>query len=219
MILLSAPVRPFRPVVSVPPPTAPEAADEQLLRECAEGREASLSVLYRRRAPLVRVIAFRVVNSAAEAEDVVQDVFLEIWHQAGRFLESKGSGLAWITTLARRRAIDRLRRKQAYLRAQDRYRDDAFTESGTFSPPSPDGGAMAADRARAVQQVMSTLPAAQQQVVDFAFFRGCSQRETALRTGIPLGTIKTRLELALRKIRAAILTPDGGTAEWAYLHA
>ncbi len=78
---------------------------------------------------------------------------------------------------------------------------------------------MAADRARAVQQVMSTLPAAQQQVVDFAFFRGCSQRETALRTGIPLGTIKTRLELALRKIRAAILTPDGGTAEWAYLHA
>lgn len=198
---------------------AAETTDEQLLHACAAGHDPALQVLYRRHAALIRTIALRVVSNDVDADEIVQDVFLEIWNQAERFCEGKGTALAWMTTLARRRAIDRLRRRMAYVRARDRYREGANIEIDIYAPQSADGAAITADRATALRKVVESLPTAQQEAVELAYYKGLSQRQISSQTGVPLGTIKTRLELALRKIRAAISTPDGGVAEWAFTRA
>ncbi len=196
-----------------------ERSDEDLLRDCAAGDESALALVLRRHGGLIRAIAQRVLNSDGESDDIVNDVLLEVWQQAHRFQEAKGSALAWVSTLARRRAIDRLRRKQAYLRARARYETEAGVSADVLTPKSADGNAIEGDRAAALQQLLSTLPPPQQQALELAFYQGLSQRQIAALTGIPLGTIKTRLELALKKIRVAAASPNGGVAEWAYTMA
>ena len=108
-------------------------------------------------------------------------------------------------TLARRRAIDRLRRKSAYWRAQDRFRIECETEGATAMHCGADEEAAQDDTAAVVARLIANLPEAQQQAVQLAYYRGMSQRQIAAHTGIPLGTIKTRLELAMRKLRSAAL--------------
>ena len=147
-------------------------------------------------------------------DDQLQEVFLEVWRQAAHYDEEKGKALGWIVTLARRRAIDTLRKKQTYFRAQERLRKEP--------EPAPyqgaDEEAAASDTAKIFTRVIATLPVPQREALNFAFYRGLSQREIAAKTGIPLGTIKTRLELALRKVRTAI-DALGGAGEWAHAQA
>lgn len=193
--------------------------DEELLHACAQRDESALRELHRRHTGLIRTIALRVVANEAETDEITQDVFLEIWNQAERFCEGKGTALAWMTTLARRRSIDRLRRRMAYVRARDRFGETAVLESEVFAPQSADGAAITSERAQALQQVVAQLPPAQQEAVELAYYKGLSQRQISAHTGVPLGTIKTRLELALRKIRTAVFNSGGGVAEWAYTKA
>ncbi len=196
-----------------------EPTDEQLILKIADGDQMALRTLYSRHAGLVRTIAYRVMNNDHDVDDIVQDLFIEVWNQADRFREAKGTGIAWISTLARRRSIDRLRRKQAYLRATDRFRETAEKDVDIFAPQSADENAILSDRASALQEVMAKLPPAQNQALQLSFFKGLSQRQIAAQTGIPLGTIKTRLELAVRKIREAVTTSTGGAVEWAFVNA
>ncbi len=195
-----------------------EHTDEQLILQIADGNEAALRTLYSRHAGLVRTIAYRVMNNDHDVDDIVQDLFLEVWNQADRFRASKGTGVAWISTLARRRSIDRLRRKQAYLRATDRFRLTAEKDTVVFAPQSADENAVLTDRADALKKVLATLPPAQQQALELCYYSGLSQRQIAAKTGIPLGTIKTRLELAVRKVREAV-NASGSPAEWAFMRA
>jgi RNA polymerase sigma-70 factor (ECF subfamily) len=116
-------------------------------------------------------------------------------------------------TLARRRAIDKLRKKLAYSRAQERLRLETEREPDPAMHHGADEEVAASDTAKIFQTVIATLPVAQREALHYAYYRGLSQREIAARTGIPLGTIKTRLELAIRKVRTAI-TALGGVDEW-----
>ena len=194
--------------------TVGEPTDEELMARIQARDDLAIAILYRRHTGLLRTVIGRILNNDGDVDDQLQEVFLEVWRQAAHYDVKKGKALGWIVTLARRRSIDKLRKKQAYFRAQERLRAEP--------EPAPHHGAdeeaAASDTAEIFRRVIATLPVAQREALNFAYYRGLSQREIAAQTGIPLGTIKTRLELALRKVRAAI-TAIGGAGEWAYAPA
>jgi RNA polymerase sigma-70 factor (ECF subfamily) len=186
-------------------PLAPtEPTDEELMGRIQQGDETALALLHRRHHALLRTIIGRMLSNDHDVDDLVQEVLLEIWRRAANYDRKKGYALGWIVTLARRRTIDRIRRRSAYNRAQERFREE--TDDGVVETHSgADEEAAQSDTAETIARFISVLPEAQQEAVRLAFYRGMSQREIAAHTGIPLGTIKTRLELAMRKLRAAIL--------------
>ena len=198
-------------VANRPIHAACEPTDEELMA-CIQARDdQAIAILYRRHTAFLRTVVGRILNNDGDVDDQLQEVFLEVWHQAGQYDARKGKALGWIVTLARRRAIDRLRKKQTRFRAEERLRAEP-------EPPPYQGAdeeVAASDTASIFNRVIATLPVAQRDALHSAFYRGLSQREIAAHTGIPLGTIKTRLELALRKVRTAIVAL-GGMGEWAY---
>ena len=198
--------------------TPPETTDEQLMARIQARDDAALATLYKRHTPLLRTIVSRVVHNEHDADDLLQEIFVELWNRAAHYDEAKGKALGWMVTLARRRAIDKIRRRQAYSRAEERLRLETEHEPQQTRHDGVEEDVNAADRAEIFQRLLATLPDAQREALHLAYYRGFSQREIAAQTGIPLGTIKTRLELALRKIRTAILAV-GGAEEWSLAHA
>jgi RNA polymerase sigma-70 factor (ECF subfamily) len=189
------------------------ASDEELMALIQARDERALNALFVRHKALLRTIVSRVVQNDQDVDDVCQEVLLEIWNRAASYDEAKGKAMGWIVTLARRRAIDRVRRRQAYHRAEERNRVQVERESVGMHPGA-DKCAQESDLAQTLQQILKTIPAAQREALEMAYYQGLSQREIAAKTGIPLGTIKTRLELGVRKARAAVLAM-GGRQEWA----
>jgi RNA polymerase sigma-70 factor (ECF subfamily) len=168
----------------------------------AAGEEAALAALYDRWAATVHALARRVVREPSEADDVVEDTFWQVWRQAGRYDPARGSASAWLLTIARSRALDR-RRARARLREETE--DSPETLSGVAAEGelgrSPYEMAEAADRRRVVKAALADLPAEQREALELAYYGGLSQTEIAERTGTPLGTVKTRMRLALQKLR------------------
>ncbi|MDP9291018.1 MAG: sigma-70 family RNA polymerase sigma factor [Verrucomicrobiota bacterium] len=190
--------------VLAPPAIEDDICDEELMASICKGDPESLSALYDRYASVLKALIVRVVNDDTEADDLLQEIFMQVWKQAEHYDPKKGKVLGWLVTLARRRAIDRLRRRQAYSRAKDRLELQADRQPQSWSHVKIDEDINNGDLRSLLQRLISTLPAFQQEAVELAFFRGMSQREISRFTGTPLGTVKTRLELALRKLTAAI---------------
>jgi RNA polymerase sigma-70 factor (ECF subfamily) len=165
----------------------------------AEDPEA-LSALYDRYNGIIKALILRVIHNEAEADDLLQEIFMEIWNQAKNFSAQKGKPLGWMVTLARRRAIDGLRKKQAYARAGERLQTETEQQPDAWVHNATEEEISFSDTRVLVRRVIGTLPVAQQQAINLAFFRGMSQREIAAKTNTPLGTVKTRLELGLKKI-------------------
>ncbi len=170
-----------RPVTVAPPLEPGAPSDLDLMRGIQAGDADALSQLYDRYNGILKALILRVIHNEAEADDLLQEIFMEIWNQAKNFSAQKGKPLGWMVTLARRRAIDGLRKKQAYANATE----EEILLSDTRS---------------LIRKVIAGLPPPQQQAIDLAFFKGMSQREIAAKTNTPLGTVKTRLELGLKKI-------------------
>lgn len=182
-----------------------ESSDEMLMLG-VQGRDgAALERLYRRHSSILRAVIFRAVHQDADADDVLQEVFIEIWNRADSFAPEKGRALGWMITLARRRSIDRIRRNQAYQRSSDRAELElATTTVETRSRSRAEDELNSAETREVIAEILKRLPVNQRQAIEFAFFRGLSQRQIAAETGIPVGTIKTRLQLALAKIERAL---------------
>jgi RNA polymerase sigma-70 factor (ECF subfamily) len=194
-----------------------EVTDEQLMARIQVRDESALGAMYHRHTPILRTVIARVVHNESDVDDLLQEVFLEMWNRAQSYDETKGKVLGWLVTLARRRAIDRVRRRQAYARAEERLRLETEHEPHMTRHHGVEDDVNAADRSEVFRRLLAALPPAQREALHLAYYRGLSQREIAAKTGIPLGTIKTRLELAVRKIRTAILSL-GGAEEWAPAH-
>lgn len=187
------------------PRTLPgEPTDELLMERIKLRDEAALAALDRRHHGLIRTIIRRTTNNDSDADSLAYECLLEVWRHASSYCPERGGALGWIVTLVRRRAIDRVRRRTAYSRAQDRCREDCKTFP-MVSQAEPCEDAERNDTAKILGEFISHLPEAQQEVVRLAFYHDLSQRDIAHQTGIPLGTIKTRLELALRKLRSKVL--------------
>ena len=186
---------------SAPPQLEPGApTDLQLMHAIQSQDPEALSQLYDRYNGILKALILRVIHNEAEADDLLQEIFMEIWNQARNFSAQKGKPLGWMVTLARRRAIDGLRKKQAYARAEQRLQSETEQQPDAWVHNATEEEIALSDTRFLIRKVINGLPPAQQQAIDLAFFRGMSQREIAAKTNTPLGTVKTRLELGLKKI-------------------
>ncbi|WP_397383271.1 RNA polymerase sigma factor [Prosthecobacter sp.] len=174
--------------------------DEELMCAIQMQDPLAMETLFQRYRTLLRSVIQRIVPDSTAADDVLQECILEVWNHADHFSAEKGRALGWIVTLAKRRSIDYLRRSQAYNNAKDRM------ENETRLRPYTTNAALDcehADISRVLHQHLNRLPVHQQQVIDLAFLKGMSQREVAEVTHTPLGTVKTRMELGLKKLRSS----------------
>jgi RNA polymerase sigma-70 factor (ECF subfamily) len=182
------------------------AADRALLQQVALGNSAAMRTLYERCAGRAWAVTLRILGSRADAEEVLQEAFLEVWRRAREFDPSRGGVETWVMTIARTRAIDRKRSMGTVARVAEEAAAEPPPVSATPVDPS-ESAEQGQERAR-VAAALRELPPEQRQVVELAYFEGLSQREIAERTGDPLGTVKTRARLALEKL-ATLLGPPG----------
>jgi RNA polymerase sigma-70 factor, ECF subfamily len=190
--------------VTAPASKPGETSDDDLMRGLQAEDPEALSQLYDRYNGILKALILRVIHNEAEAEDLLQEVFMEIWNQAKNFSSKKGKPLGWMVTLARRRAIDGLRKKKAYVRAEERLQAETEQQPGAWVQNVTEAAIHSGDARLLMGQVINSLPEAQRTTVELAFFYGMSQREIAANTNTPLGTVKTRLELGLKKIYDAL---------------
>jgi RNA polymerase sigma-70 factor (ECF subfamily) len=180
-----------------------DLTDETLMAMIQRKEQIAISHLHDRYASTLKALIMRVLHNDAESDDMLQEIFVEIWDRAGSYDPLKGKALGWIVTLTRRRAIDRLRKREAYGRMEERLLEETRRDPQESIAHVEDDVAHAEMREH-LTRVMATLPVAQKEVIELAFYKGMSQREIAASTGIPLGTIKTRIELAMKKIADAL---------------
>jgi RNA polymerase sigma-70 factor (ECF subfamily) len=178
-----------------------ELADADLLRRIAGRRQEALAELYDRHAPLLLAVARRILGNASDAEEVVQETLLQVWTQAGRYDPARSSATTWLVLLTRSRAIDLLRSRGVRQRAAVA---SALELPAAHTSPEGPRAVLTEERQARVRTALAELPVEQRGVLELAFFGGLSQSEIAERTGIPLGTVKTRTLLAMRKLRQSL---------------
>lgn len=177
----------------------PERIDHvaDLLARIVDGDQTAFARLYDMLASRVFGLILRVLVDRAQSEEVLQEVFLEVWQSAGKFAPNKGQGRAWVLTIAHRRAVDRVRSSQA---SADRDVRIGFRDLDV----AHDGVAEQVElriEGRRVAKAVATLPEAQREAITLAYFGGYSQSEIAALVGAPLGTIKTRMRDGLSRLR------------------
>jgi RNA polymerase sigma-70 factor, ECF subfamily len=174
------------------------ATDEQLMTLVLRRQEAALGAIYDRYIRLVYAVALRITGDRETAEEVVQDVFQNVWQAAGSFQPGVGSFVAWLMGIARHRAIDATRSKRERGRAREQTLDDLR--------PADDASSLDREVAQrllrdAVREALEALPINQRQTIELAYYGGLTRAEIAERLNEPLGTVKTRLRLGLLKLR------------------
>lgn len=168
-----------------------------LIRQIANQDQQAMSSLYDLTNRLVFGLVLRILNDHATAEEVTLDVYTQVWRQALRFDGTRGGPLAWITTIARSRAIDRLRSdKQDHLREESL---ETVTQYATSDDVEDD--AFNSELRRIIRKAMEILTPEQREVIELAYYSGMSQSEIALKLSQPLGTVKTRTRIGMLKLR------------------
>jgi len=203
-----AQMNPLSPASAYPSDNVDE--DRELVRRMSAGDTQALAQFYERWSRPIHALVVRLVRDPDDADDVVEDSFYQAWRQASRYQSSRGAVSTWIVTIARSRALDRLRSRR-------RLREEPLTpvalldevSDGVF--PDPATGAEEAERRERVAAALKELPPEQREVLELAYFGGLSQTEIAERTGQPLGTVKTRTRLAGQKLRERLAPLRGGT--------
>jgi RNA polymerase sigma-70 factor (ECF subfamily) len=177
--------------------------DQHPVRAVAAGSADALSRLYDRHAGMVFGLARRILNHLEDAEEVVQDVFAQVWRDAARYERGRATVAGWVVMLARTRAIDRLRARRA--RPDQRAPVEPDAAPGLASRDvSPEEVSISSEDAREVRRALTTLPDSQRILVELAYYEGLSHSEIADRTATPLGTVKTRLRAAMATLREAL---------------
>jgi RNA polymerase sigma-70 factor (ECF subfamily) len=186
--------------VSDPPPPV-ETSDAELVHRVSLGDTAALETLYTRYARVVYSFAMRIVMDPMLAEEVLQEVFVRTWRQADRFQRSRGNFASWLLSITHNLAIDEIRKRQRRPQKSDSVNVTDALFGLVDEATNVEEAAEAADLRIRIRTAMVTLPDAQREAIELAFFAGLSQREISARLDIPLGTIKTRMRLGLKKLR------------------
>jgi len=187
------------------------ASDETLLARIAAGDEASLAALHDRYRLFAHALAVRVLGDGARAEDVVQDAFLTVWRRAGTYAVERGSVRTWLAAVVRNRAIDVVRSPRERMARPDRDHADRLAAIVDPAPQVADAVQGAMDGAL-VRAAVNRLPEEQRHAIGLAFFRGLSHSEISVQTGVPLGTVKSRIRLGMQRLRGSLLGAGLGYA-------
>jgi RNA polymerase sigma-70 factor (ECF subfamily) len=177
-------------------------ADQRLVRDVAAGSTEALARLYDRHAGTVFGLARRILNRLEDAEEVVQDVFTQVWREAGRYERSRATVAGWVVMLTRTRAIDRLRSRNA--RPDQRSPETAPMPDIPAAAWSPEQVTISEEDVRGVRGALAELPEAQRTLVELAYYEGLTHSEIAAKTGVPLGTVKTRIRTAMATLRGVL---------------
>jgi RNA polymerase sigma-70 factor (ECF subfamily) len=179
-----------------PESTTTDLNDWSLLERIRQKDEGALSVLYDRYSGLVYSEAKRILRDAGAAEEILQDLFYQVWRTAERFDAARGSLAGWLLVAARNRAISKLRRKSG--------KTEELEENGVLMSANVETGAMQRVLLDKVRTALGTLPEGQREAMEFAYFAGMSHSEIAEKTGEPLGTIKTRIRTAMETLKRVL---------------
>lgn len=177
-------------------PEQAQTTDLEVLRAIAGGDEQALSALYDRYRLILFGLILRILHSQQEAEDVLQEVFLQVWRRASDFDETRGRPFTWLVTLARSRAIDRLRS----LGSRERTAQEAARSTPDSISDAADD-AVKSEQGEIVRRALRELPDEQRRTLLLAYFEGLTQSEIAERLNTPLGTVKTRMRSGMMKLR------------------
>lgn len=190
-----------RPVVTLPAPPITEPSPDDLLARVQRGDREAFSALYDLLSPLVFGLALRTTNSRPLAEEVTQEVFIQVWRQADRFDPSRGSARSWVATIAHRRSVDVVRHTQS-----------AIDRDGSSLPELAETDVaeqvVERDEHDRVRAAMDGLTDLQREAIEMAYFGGLTYREVSEKLGAPLGTVKTRMRDGLARIRSTMEASD-----------
>ena len=186
-------------------------AAQQLVIQLAAGDRNALSQLYDRYSRMIYAIAWKSLNSVEDCEEVVLEVFAQIWRIADRFDSEKGSVEQWIFTLARSRILDRLRKIQRLNKVNTIITAEKEIVFPTISV-DPLEAVEIAERQHQVLTALAKIPPEQRQVIEMAYYQGLTHTEIAAATGLSLGTVKTRLRLGLSKLKVTFETESSSTS-------
>jgi RNA polymerase sigma-70 factor (ECF subfamily) len=174
-------------------------ASAVLVSQIAHGDDRAMAQLYDNTSRLVYGLCLRIVKDPSAAEDITLETFLQLWRTAESYDPVRGTVLAWLLTVVRSRSIDWLRARKA------RRADLEETLDGVFDlhdgRPSPESASIDADRARIIRGAMAELPPEQRRAIELTYFSGLSHSEIASHTGLPVGTVKTRIRLGMMRLR------------------
>lgn len=187
--------------------TAPadDPSDAEILRQFAAGDHRAMKLLYRRYSRPAYTLARRICNDTGMAEDVVQEVFLAVWRQPSNYDPERGRFVTWLLTLVHHRSVDSVRKRSSMRRRSVSLCDD---DQDWFASPGPgaDEAAIGAVLAGQVREALGRLPAEQREALTLSYFGGYTHYEIAELTGVPVGTVKSRLFTGVRRLRI-LLSP------------
>ncbi|HKX61695.1 MAG TPA: sigma-70 family RNA polymerase sigma factor [Verrucomicrobiae bacterium] len=184
--------------MDLPPP---DPTDAELLRRIAAGDAEAFGQLYDRTSRVLFSMARQILRNDAAAEDLLQDVYVQVWDRAGSFDESLGRPITWLITLTRNRAVDRLRASQRFERMIEAAQEESVLTSAGNAAVEPE---MDGEQRRVIRAALNGLAAEQRQALDMAFFGGLTQSEIAEELKVPLGTVKARIRRGMLQLRDAL---------------
>ena len=190
--------------MDTPARRATSSIDPALLASIVKGDQQAFSQLYDHSSTLLYTLALRILGTREEADELLQDVYLEVWRKVARYDIGRGTPMAWLITLTRSRAIDRLRARSVRGQRATVPLDATISSRTADLGPSPYETQTDQELRIAVGNAITGLPAAQQQAIELAYYDGLSHNEIAARLNQPLGTVKTRIKLGMSKLREAL---------------
>jgi RNA polymerase sigma-70 factor (ECF subfamily) len=190
---------------------AASTIDPKLLARVAKGDHEAFSCLYDQSSTLLYTLAFRILGDREQAAELIQEVYLEVWRKIARYDVGRGTPIAWLVTVTRSRAIDRLRsRSSRGQRLLDSLEHPLVSQTPAVGP-NPHEAQEDLQLRQVMAKAILELPGPQQQAIEMAFYQGMTHQEIVAKLNQPLGTVKTRIKLAMAKLRASlhpVLHPD-----------
>lgn len=189
-----------------------QLSDVDLIDQASRGDAWALEVLYDRYSRVVFSFALRIVNDQLIAEELLQEVFFRAWQQGGTFRASKGAFLTWLLSITHNMAIDEVRKRKRRPQRSDSDDPDVVLAAVADTGPSVEDEVWLRVLRERIGRALDTLPVAQREAIELAYFRGMTHREIAETLGEPLGTIKTRMRLGMQKLRDQLDSSEVGLA-------